>query len=118
MKLYESRHQRLASKEVFRRRVFRSARIGLAMVATSLVIGTAGYAYFESQSPIDAFLSASMILSGMGPTSAPQTFGGKLFSGIYAIVSGFAVLIIAALMFAPVIHRVLHRFHLEEDEKK
>ena len=56
-----------------------------------------------------------MILSGMGPLHFPATPGGKLFAGLYAIYCGFAVLVIAALAFAPVIHRVLHRFHLEED---
>ena len=58
---------------------------------------------------------AAMILSGMGPLHFPATPGGKLFAGLYAIYCGFAVLVIAALAFAPVIHRVLHRFHLEED---
>jgi hypothetical protein len=120
MKLYEHRGQPLASGSVFRERVVRSALLGLAMVVASLVIGMAGYAYFESEGWVDAFLSASMILSGMGPANAPHTAGGKIFSGIYAIFSGFAVLVIAGVMFAPVIHRILHRFHLaaEGDEAR
>ena len=55
-----------------------------------------------------------MILSGMGPLHNPATTGGKLFAGIYALYSGLAVLAIAAIVFAPLIHRILHRFHIEE----
>jgi len=85
------------------------------MVGASLAIGMSGYAWTESLGWLDAFLNAAMILSGMGPVNVPQTVAGKLFAGFYALYSGFAVLAIAAVMFAPVIHRVLHRFHIEED---
>jgi hypothetical protein len=88
--------------------------VGLALVAISLAIGIAGYMGFEKLTLVDAFLNASMILSGMGPLHNPATTGGKLFAGFYALYSGLAVLAIAAIVFAPVIHRVLHRFHLEE----
>jgi hypothetical protein len=118
MKLYESRHERLAPPEVFHARLLRSGRLGLILVAISLGVGIAGYMGFESLSFLDAFLDASMILSGMGPVHTPTTVGGKIFAGCYALYSGFAVLAIAAVMFAPVIHRVMHRFHLEEEEKK
>ena len=118
MKFYENRHQGLAPVEVFRARLMRSGTIGLILVAISLGTGIAGYMGFESLSFLDAFLDASMILSGMGPVHTPTTAVGKIFAGLYAIYSGFAVLAIAAVMFAPVIHRILHRFHLEEDEPK
>jgi hypothetical protein len=120
MMKFETTRQRLASPQVFRQRLVRSFSVGLAMVVVSLAIGMAGYAFFESLKPLDAFLNASMILSGMGPLHDPKTDGGKLFAGIYALYSGFAVLVIAAVTFAPAIHRVLHRFHLadEQDEAK
>jgi hypothetical protein len=88
------------------------------MVVVSLAIGMAGYKWTESLDWLDSFLNASMILSGMGPVNVPQTVAGKLFAGVYALYSGFAVLAIAAVMFAPVIHRVLHRFHIEEDTEQ
>ena len=115
--IYERRREPLASAAVYRRRLAVSALLGLALVAISLAAGMAGYAGFENLEPIDAFLNAAMILSGMGPLHNPATPAGKIFAGVYALYSGFAVLIIAALMFAPVMHRVLHRFHLEEAEK-
>jgi hypothetical protein len=112
--MYERRNQRLASPQVFRRRLVTSGSVGLALVAISLAIGIAGYMGFEKLTLVDAFLNASMILSGMGPLHNPATTGGKIFAGLYALYSGLAVLAIAAIVFAPVIHRILHRFHIEE----
>jgi hypothetical protein len=113
---YERRTQRLATPEVFRRRLITSGSVGLVLVGVSLAIGIAGYMGFEGLAFVDAFLNASMILAGMGPLHNPATTGGKVFAGLYALYSGLAVLAIAAIVFAPVIHRVLHRFHVEEDE--
>ncbi len=113
---FETRRQQLASPEVFRRRLMRSFAVGSLMVAVSLAVGMVGYGVTESLSPLDAFLNASMILSGMGPLHDPKTDAGKLFAGIYALYSGFAVLVIAGVTFAPAIHRVLHRFHLADDK--
>ena len=119
MKL-EPRSQQLAPPEVYHRRLAQSGMVGFAMVAISLAAGMAGYAYFEGLGWIDSFLNAAMILSGMGPVHNPDSAGGKLFAGIYALYSGFAVLVIAAVTFAPAVHRTLHRFHLqtEEDEER
>jgi hypothetical protein len=114
---YERRHERLASPEVFRRRLATSGTVGLILIAISLGVGMAGYAAFEDLGFVDSFLNASMILSGMGPLHNPESTGGKLFAGIYALYSGFAVLVIAAVMFAPLLHRVMHRFHLEEQDE-
>jgi len=113
---FETRRQQLASPDVFRRRLVRSFAVGSLMVAVSLAVGMVGYGVTESLSPLDAFLNASMILSGMGPLHDPKTDAGKLFAGIYALYSGFAVLVIAGVTFAPAIHRVLHRFHLADDK--
>ena len=85
----------------------------MALVIVSLVVGMAGYHGYEGISWLDAFLNASMILSGMGPLLQPATTGGKLFAGFYALYSGLAVLVIAGVIFGPVVHRFLHRFHLE-----
>ena len=112
--MFEHHHARLASPEVFHRRLLTSGFVGLIMVAISLAVGMAGYAAFEDLGFVDSFLNASMILSGMGPLHNPQSTGGKLFAGFYALYSGFAVLAIAAIMFTPVVHRLMHRFHLEE----
>ena len=86
------------------------------LVGLSLFAGMVGYRYLEDMSWIDAFANASMILSGMGPLSPVQTTAGKLFAGCYALYSGLALILVAGIIFAPVVHRLLHRFHLEDEK--
>ena len=117
MKLhFEKRHEALAPPEVYRRRLGTASALGGGLVAVSLAIGTAGYMFFESLGGLDAFLNASMILSGMGPLHNPASVGGKVFCALYALYSGFAVLAIAGIVLAPVVHRLFHRFHIEEED--
>jgi len=116
--MFEHRKAPLLSRRAFYARLARSAGIGFLMVLISLSIGIMGYHFFENLPWIDAFANAAMILSGMGPLSTLQTSSGKLFAGCYALFSGLAFLIIMGLVFAPVVHRFLHKFHLELDSDK
>ena len=77
----------------------------------------AGYHFLERLPWLDAFLNASMILSGMGPVGELKTTAGKIFAGCYALFSGVAFLTSIGLIFAPVFHRFLHKFHLEVSSK-
>ena len=104
----------LSTPERYRRRLIGTGTIGIILVAVSLAIGVAGYMFTEGLAPLDAFVAASMILSGMGPLHDPHTTAGKVFSGLYAIYCGIAVLGIAAIMFAPVVHRLFHRFRIDD----
>jgi hypothetical protein len=109
---YESMHQPLLSRRAFAKRLGRSIAVTVAFVGISLFAGMCGYRYFEDMLWIDAFVNAAMILSGMGPVTPLQTWGGKLFAGLYALYSGLAVILAAGLLLAPILHRILHRFHL------
>jgi hypothetical protein len=73
-----------------------------------------GYVAFEHLSWIDAFLNAAMLLGGMGPVNAPQTDGGKLFAGLFALYAGLVFIVTAALLLSPVLHRLMHRMHWKE----
>lgn len=112
----EHRTEPLAPKAVFYRRVFRHFLITLVIVAISLLIGTLGYHYCGDCEWLDAFLNASMILTGMGPVTPMTTAAGKLFSAFYALFSGIAFLTMVAVLMAPIAHRFLHRLHLELDD--
>ena len=112
--MFERHTAPLAARSVFLSRLVLSLAAGFAVILFSLGLGMAGYRYFEGLSWIDAFVNAAMLLSGMGPLASPQTSGGKIFAGVYALYSGFVVLIAAGIAFAPVIHRFLHRFHLAQ----
>lgn len=111
--MYERRTQPLSSRRVFYTRLTRSALLGGAIILASLTIGMAGYHYFEKLPWLDAFTNASMILSGMGPLAPIQTKAGKFFAGCYALFSGIAFISSIGVVFAPVYHRFLHKFHLE-----
>jgi hypothetical protein len=82
----------------------------------SQLLGMAGYSYFENMSVVDAYANAAMILSGMGPLAAPETTGGKIFAGSYALYSGLILILATGLVLSPVFHRVLHSFHVEDDD--
>jgi hypothetical protein len=115
--MYEARHHRPLSHGAFLRRLVAHALASVALVVGSLLIGMLGYMHYEQLSAVDAFLNASMLLGGMGPVDPPHTVAGKLFAGAYALYAGLMFLVTAALMFTPVLHRLLHRFHWTEDER-
>jgi hypothetical protein len=111
--MFEHKHLPLLPRRLFLRRFMRNFLAGLGLIALSLAGGMAGYEYFEGMSTVDAFANAAMILSGMGPLEPMKTKGGKIFAGCYALYSGLALITVAAITFGPIIHRFLHRFHLE-----
>ena len=88
--------------------------LGVVIILVSLGIGMTGYHVFEKLPWIDAFVNAAMILSGMGPVSELKTTAGKIFAGSYAIFSGLVIVIATGFVLAPIFHRVLHRFHVEQ----
>lgn len=114
---YEHKSQSLAPLHVYYKRIFRNRFLVSIVLILMLVIGTLGFYYFTTPhiEPIDAFHNASMILSGMGPILARQlTFGGKIFSSLYAIFSGVIFMSSIGFILTPVVHRFLHRLHLQE----
>ena len=113
--MYESKAHPPIPRSRFIRRVLLHAAAALALMLVSLMLGMAGYQYFEQLPWRDAFLNAAMLMGGMGPVDAPRTDGGKLFAGLYALYAGFVLLVAAGLIVAPVVHRVMHKFHWEQD---
>jgi hypothetical protein len=104
-----SKHPSLPPLKVFVSRMIRNLLIGFAIITASLGLGMIGYSYFEKMNSTDAFLNASMILSGMGPVSTLQTNEGKIFAGFYALFSGIIFLVVIAIIIAPIFHRFLHK---------
>jgi hypothetical protein len=111
---YEKKGQPLAPNAVFRSRLRDNVLAGAMIVAAALAVGMAGYEYFARMGPVDAFLNSAMILSGMGPVGELTNNAAKIFAGIYAIFCGLLIFAVAGLILAPVLHRVLHIFHVRD----
>ena len=112
--MYETKKQRPLVRARFVRRLLAHFIGALILLVVSLVFGIWGYMFFERLGWIDAFLNAAMLLGGMGPVNPPQTGSGKLFAGIYALYSGLVFIVTAALVFTPILHRLLHKFHWDD----
>lgn len=115
--MYEHRRERLVPRNVFFRRLARHACLSLAIVAGSLGLGVLGYHFTEGMGWLDSLLNASMILGGMGPVGELKRDAGKWFASFYALYSGVAFLVMCGVLFAPAVHRFLHKFHADEQSK-
>ena len=116
--MYERYDQPIIPVREFLRRVAKSVMVAVALVFVPLLVGVLGYMVLAGLSPVDAFLNASMILGGMGPVDILNNDAAKLFAGFYALFSGIFFLVIAGVVLAPFLHRVLHRLHLAEGDTK
>lgn len=113
--MFEQKSEPLLTTPQFAWRMVRSIGVAVAVLVFSLGIGTAGYHYFCELPWVDAVLNASMILTGMGPVDRVTTTSAKLFATSYALYSGVAFLTMMAVLVAPIAHRIMHQFHLEEE---
>ena len=112
---YEKSNEALLSDSGFLLRMLKSFAVTLIIVGFSLSFGMMGYCYFGNLPWDDGLLNAAMILTGMGPVDHMNSTPGKLFATFYALYSGIAFLSMMAVIMAPVLHRFMHRFHLEDD---
>ena len=115
--MFEHISKPVLPRKQFLSRMTRALLLGLGLIVISLAIGMVGYLrFFPTLDWADAFVNAAMILSGMGPMAVPETSGAKIFSGCYAIYSGLMLVISAGVVFAPLVHRFLHKLHADEDD--
>jgi hypothetical protein len=114
--MYESRTESPLPRNRFATRLLVHVLFALGLVAGSLGAGMLGYRLLEHLTWMDAFLNAAMLLGGMGPVNAPVTEGGKLFAGLYALYAGLVFIVTAALIFTPIVHRLLHKFHWDTED--
>ncbi|MCX5758200.1 MAG: hypothetical protein NTU83_06780 [Candidatus Hydrogenedentes bacterium] len=110
--MFEHRQAPLLSRVAFVWRVACHAGVAFGIVAAALGLGIVGYRFTEGMPWIDAIVNAAMILGGMGPVGELHTDAGKLFAAAYALFAGLLFIVVVGVLFAPVFHRFLHRFHL------
>jgi hypothetical protein len=111
---FEHHREQLLPQREFLLRQARWTAIAGGVILGSLAVGVWGYHYFDGLPWVDSLLNASMILGGMGPVDPLKTSAGKVFASLYALYSGLALITIAGLLFAPLVHRFLHKFHIAD----
>ena len=114
--MFERKHEKLASKLVFAKRMAASVLMASILISVALFMGILGYRYIAGFEWIDSLLEASMILGGMGPINPLATTGAKMFASGYALFSGLVFIAIMGIILAPATHRMLHKFHIDEDD--
>jgi hypothetical protein len=114
---FEHKDRPLASNTKFAGRMLGNIVFALVIIAIALGGGMYGYHSLEGLSWLDAFVNASMLLGGMGPVAQLTTEGGKLFAGSYALFCGLLFVLLSGVVLAPVLHRVLHALHVDDDDK-
>jgi len=115
--MFEHRHQKLAPFNVFVKRVLASLGIGIGLIAIALLIGVSGYHWLAGFGWVDSLLEASMILGGMGPVNPLSADSAKIFASIYALFSGLVFIAVLGIVLSPIVHRFLHRFHIDEEDE-
>ncbi len=115
--MYEKRTDKILVQEKFLKRISINFLIAGTIIFLSLSLGILGYHLTEKLSWTDSLLNASMILGGMGPVDVLKTEAGKIFASFYALFSGIVFLVVAGIIFAPAVHRLLHKFHFVEEFK-
>lgn len=115
--MYERHTEPLISRRDFAWRMAHHGTLALVLVLLSVILGMVGYRGFAAMSWTDSFLNACMLLGGMGPVGDLPNDGAKIFAGLFALYAGLVFIGVTALLVAPVLHRVLHHFHLERKSR-
>ena len=111
--IFEHHTQPLVSREIFLKRVAKCVGIAALLLAGAIFIGAAEYHFVEGLSWVESVLNAVMIMTGLGLVDNLHTTQAKIFTCFYAILTAVVFYLILAIIFAPLIHRFLHKFHLE-----
>jgi hypothetical protein len=112
--MYEKKGEKLLPWPRFFRRMALSSLMAVGIVSVALGVGIVGYHSIARLGWIDAILNASMILTGMGPVDPMTSTAAKLFASGYALFSGVVFLSAVGVVLAPIFHRILHKFHLDD----
>ncbi len=114
--MFERKHQKVVPFLIFIRRLTIYIGIAVLLILITLFIGIAGYHWIAGFNWIDSLLNASMILGGMGPVNLLTNAGAKVFASLYALFSGLVFIAVMGIVFSPIVHRMLHKFHIDDKD--
>ena len=114
---FERRSDKLAPVSIYVQRIAASLALAFVLILVALAVGIAGYHSIAGFNFVDSLLEASMILGGMGPVREMPNDASKIFASIYALFSGVIFIALMGIILAPVAHRVMHKFHIDEKDE-
>lgn len=112
---FEKKTEPVASQEVFRGRILRYFMLAAGVTIFWMLVGGIGFHYVAELSWGDALYNSAMMVSTMGPVFTFTTTPAKIFAAFYALSSGLAFIGAIGIAAAPIVHRILHIFHVEDD---
>jgi hypothetical protein len=115
--MFEHIKQPLLPKNLFYLRMLRSVAVSLSLLLITILLGTVGFHLIEKYSWLDSALNCVLIMTGVGTYGLINTVAGKIFTGIYSVFSTLIFFTILAIIFTPLLHRLLHKFHLDLERK-
>ncbi|MEJ6655884.1 MAG: hypothetical protein QNL70_07745 [Pseudomonas sp.] len=113
--MYESKTQPLTTSKAFRMRMYLHVLLALLLILVMLLAGTVGHVYFDDMEPSRALVASLTLSSGLGLSILPSSLSGQLFASIYGVFSNYVFIATCTIVLAPLVHRVFHKFHLDED---
>lgn len=113
--MYESKHHSLLSRKDFTIRMSKHLLAVLLIIGLSIFLGMLGYWHFEGHSWSDAFMHTCFLLGGYGHLTLPKNTSGLVFLGFYGLYANLVFIAVLGVLSTPVIHRLLHAFHLEQN---
>ena len=111
--MYESKRDPLLPQHIFLKRIFRHLLYAVLILLGIMILGVVGNLLFEPLSLHDAMFNIALTMTGSAPLLLPQSAGGKVFFSLYGILAGPIFMATIGLLIAPLLHRILHKFHLD-----
>jgi hypothetical protein len=115
--VFEHYRQPLLPRKAFYLRMLRSIAVSFLLLVPTVLIGSVVFRYIEHFTWIDALLNCVLIMTGVGTVGIVNSPAGKIFTGIYSVISTLIFFTILAIIFTPLLHRLLHKFHFDIDRK-
>lgn len=113
--MYEKISDRLITTERFLGRLLKHAFYVLGILALSVLAGALGFVSIEGYSLKEAILHSTHILAGLGLIELPESYAGRLFVALYGLYASLFFLAAFSVIFAPIVHRILHKLHLDDE---
>lgn len=115
--MFENFNSPLASRKTYHNRLIKTGLFAFTIFFSALSTGIMGYHFIAGFDWVNSFLNASMILGGMGEISELNNNPAKIFAGCYALFSGVTFLSSMAIFLSPIVHRLIHRLHIDVKSK-